>query len=368
MRVLFVDDEKQVLAGLERTMFMADRDWGVAFAGSGAEALATLQAQPADVVVSDMRMPLMDGAELLRRVRDSCPRTIRIILSGHTEQEAALRSLDVAHQFLAKPCDGDALIEAIDRAVALQLLLDDPAVQAVAGRIGGLPSAPRMFAQLNRLLGDASTGVAQVAAVVESDPALAAKVLQLANCAFFGNGHRVIEIKDAVNRLGISLLRTLVLASEVFHSGAGDSADAIRADAVRASRLAVAVGRGHAAEDVVTTAALLANVGALLPDIARLCRDADPQGRGFPSHAEIGAYLLGVWGLPGAIVEAVAHHRDPHRVAHRQFDAVGVVHVAVALAHGVAPDLDYLQSMGVAAQLPRWQAACVQIREAEQVS
>lgn len=366
MRVLFVDDEKQILAGLERTLFMADRDWDVAFANSGAEALAMLHAQPADVVVSDMRMPMMDGAELLRRVRDSCPRTIRIILSGHTEQEAALRSLGVAHQFLTKPCEGDALIEAIDRAVALQLLLGDPAVQAVVGRIGSLPSAPRMFERLNRLLGDASAGIAQVAEVVESDPALAAKVLQLANCAFFGNGRRVVDLREAVSRVGIGLLRTLVLASEVFHSDAGDSADAIRARAVRASRLAAVVGKGHAAEDVVTTAALLANVGALLPDIDRLCRDADPQGCGFPSHAEIGAYLLGVWGLPGTIVEAVAHHRDPRRVAHRQFDTIGVVHVAVALANGLAPEQEYLQSMGMAAQLPRWQAACAQVREAEQ--
>ncbi|MBN6148792.1 HDOD domain-containing protein [Xanthomonas sp. AmX2] len=367
MRVLFVDDEKQVLAGIERTLFMADRDWDVAFAGSGAEALTTLAGAPADVVVSDMRMPLMDGAELLRRVRERWPRTIRIILSGHTEQEAALRSLDVAHQFLAKPCDGDALIEAIDRAVALQVLLADPAVQAVAGRIGGLPSAPRMFERLNRLLGDCNCGVAQIAEVVEGDPALAAKVLQLANCAFFGNGHRVNDIKDAVGRIGISLLRTLVLASEVFHSDGGDSADAIRTNAVRASRLAAAIAKGYASEDIVVTAALLANIGRLLPDIDRLCRDADPDSSGFPSHAEIGAYLLGVWGLPGAIVEAVAHHHCPGRVEHRQFDAVGVVHVAVALARGEAPDADYLQAMGVAAELPQWQAACARIREAEQI-
>ena len=82
MRVLFVDDEERVLAGIERTVFMADRDWDVAFAASGAEALTKLASQPADVVVSDMRMPLMDGAELLRRVRDTWPSAIRIILSG----------------------------------------------------------------------------------------------------------------------------------------------------------------------------------------------------------------------------------------------------------------------------------------------
>lgn len=358
MRVLFVDDEERVLAGIGRTMFMADRDWEVAFATSGAEALDRLASQPADVVVSDMRMPLMDGAELLRRVRDTWPSAIRIILSGHTEQESALRSLDVAHQFLAKPCDGDALIQSIDRAVGLQTLLRDKAIQDVVGRIGSLPAAPRMYEQLNRQLCDGTADIGQIAAIVQSDPALAAKVLQLANCAFFRIGHDVTAINEAVVHIGLNTLRTLVLASEVFRGSACAEVNAMRVRAVRASRLAGEIGKPYSARETVTTAALLADVGLLLPDVRSLCREVDTEGKGFPSHAEVGAYLLGMWGLPGAIVEAVAHHHSPQRVGHSVFDAVGVVHVAVALSKGTEPDHEYLDRMGVADQLPYWKAAC----------
>lgn len=357
MRVLFVDDEERVLAGIERTVFMADRDWDVAFAASGAEALTKLASQPADVVVSDMRMPLMDGAELLRRVRDTWPSAIRIILSGHTEQESALRSLDVAHQFLTKPCDGDALIQSIDRAVGLQKLLRDKAIQEVVGRIGSLPAAPRMYERLNRLLCDGSADIGQIAGIVQGDPALAAKVLQLANSAFFRIGHDVTDISEAVVHIGLNTLRTLVLASEVFRGGACADVDAMRIRAVRASRLAGEIGKPFAPRETVTTAALLADVGLLLPDVGRLCGEVDVEGKGFPSHAEVGAYLLGMWGLPGTIVEAVAHHHRPHRVSHSSFDAVGVVHVVVALSKGSEPDHEYLSKMGVADQLPRWKAA-----------
>jgi HD-like signal output (HDOD) protein len=357
MRVLFVDDEERVLAGIERTVFMAERDWEVEFATSGAEALGKLASQAADVVVSDMRMPLMDGAELLRQVRNRWPCAIRIILSGQTEQEAALRLLDVAHQFLAKPCEGDALIESIDRAVDLQKLLRNRALQEVVGRVGSLPTAPRMYERLNRLLCDGTADISQIAAAIQHDPALTAKVLQLGNSAFFHVGHDVIDINEAMVRIGLNTLRTLVLASEVFRSDVHPDADAMRARAVRASRLAGEIGKQYAAPQTVTTAALLADVGLLLPEIERLCQEVDAEGKGFPSHAEVGAYLLGVWGLPSVIVEAVAHHRHPGRVSHGGFDAVGVVHVAVALSKGQAPDEEFLEMTGMAEQVAVWRKA-----------
>ncbi|HSX65404.1 MAG TPA: HDOD domain-containing protein [Pseudoxanthomonas sp.] len=365
MRVLFVDDEEKVLAGMERTLFMADLGWDAEFARSGAEALERLAARPADVVVSDMRMPIMDGGELLRRVRDGWPCAVRIILSGHTEQEAALRSLDVAHQFLSKPCDGEAMIEAIQRAVNLQTLLRDKAIQEVVGRIGSLPAAPRMYERFNRLLSDGTSNIGQISAVVQSEPALAAKVLQLANCAFFRIGHDVADIHEAVVHIGLNTLRTLVLASEVFRSCCCGQADAMRMRAVRASRLAAAIAEPYALIETVTSAALLADVGRLLPGVDRLCEEVDVDGTGFPSHAEVGAYLLGMWGLPGAIIEAVAHHHAPGRVNHSEFDAVGVVHVAVTLSQGLQPDLEYLQKMRVADRLPAWQQACRTVLEGE---
>lgn len=360
MRILFVDDEERVLAGIERTLFMADRDWDVDFAHSGAEALEKLAANPADVVISDMRMPLMDGAQLLRQVRDNWPRSIRIVLSGYTERDAALRALDVAHQFLSKPCSCDSIVETIDRAVDLHELLHDTTIRSIVGRIDALPAAPRMYIKLAGLLADENSDIGQISETVRSDPALAAKALQLANSAFFHGDRNITDIEDAVERIGFNMLSKLVLANEVFSDGDRPDIDALRLRAVRASRLAGTICPPFAPAETATTAALLADVGKLLPDIDRLCAEADAEGSGFPTHAEVGAYLLGVWGLPPTIVEAVAHHHRPARVNHSAFDAVGVVHVAVALVNDEALDEDYLRKMGVADNLPRWTAACRQ--------
>jgi len=358
MRVLFVDDEDRVLAGIERTLFMADRDWELDFATSGAEALSKLAVRAADVVISDMRMPLMDGAELMRRVREGWPTAIRIILSGETEHSGALHSLEVAHQFLAKPCDGDTLVETIDRAVNLQSLLRHQAVQEVIGRIGSLPAAPRMYLKLSGLLRDGNAGIGRFAEIVRGDPALAAKVLQLANCAFFHSGHEITSIPEAVTRIGLDTLRAVVLTSEIARAHAGADADALQSRAFRASCLAAEIGGSYAPVETVVAAALLAEVGLLLPQIQRLCEAADSDGQRFPSHAEVGAYLLGLWGLPWAIVEAVAHHLQPARGLQRRFDAIGVVHVAVALSQGNTPDEAFLQQMGVAEHLNTWRDAC----------
>ena len=358
MRVLFVDDEDRVLAGIERTLFMADRDWEVDFATSGAEALGKLAIRPADVVVSDMRMPLMDGAELMRQVRDSWPNAIRIILSGETDHSGALHSLEVAHQFLAKPCDGDTLIETIDRAVSLQALLQHQAVQAVVGRIGSLPAAPRMYLKLSGLLRDGNAGIGRFAEIVRGDPALAAKVLQLANCAFFRSGHQITSIPEAVTRIGLDTLRAVVLTTEIARAHAGVDADAVQSRAFRASCLAAEIGGAYAPVETVAAAALLAEIGLLVPQVQRLCEAADTDGQGFPSHAEVGAYLLGLWGLPWAIVEAVAHHLQPARGLQRRFGPIGVVHVAVALSQDNVPDEAFLQQMGVAEHLDAWRNTC----------
>lgn len=358
MRVLFVDDEKRVLAGIERILFMADRDWELEFAISGAEALSKLGVRAADVVISDMRMPLMDGAELMRQIRERWPTTIRIILSGETEHAGALHSLEVAHQFLAKPCDGDTLIQTIDRAVNLKALLQHQAVQAVVARMGSLPAAPRLYLKLSGLLRDGNAGIGRFAEIVQGDPALAAKVLQLANCAFFHAGHEVTSIPEAVTRIGLDTLRAVVLTTEIARAHAGVDADALQSRAFRASCLAAEIGKAYAPVETVAAAALLAEIGLLLPQIQRLCEAADSGGQGFPSHAEVGAYLLGLWGLPWAIVEAVAHHLQPARAAQGRFDAIGVVHVAVALSKGSAPNEDFLQTMGVSEHLSAWRDAC----------
>ena len=125
INILFVDDESNILQGLQRMLRPMRHDWQMYFAESGADALALLAENPIDVVISDMRMPRMDGAQLLHDIRDRYPQIVRIILSGYSEKEMIVRSVHSAHQYLMKPCDPEILRETISRACALRDLLAD---------------------------------------------------------------------------------------------------------------------------------------------------------------------------------------------------------------------------------------------------
>jgi CheY-like chemotaxis protein len=188
----------------------------MAFVGGGRQALAEFEKQPFDVVVSDMRMPDVDGAALLKEIQRRYPRTVRIVLSGHTEAETALRTIPIAHQFLTKPCDADLLKAVIERACSLQAMLEDEVIRDLVGGLGGLPSAPRIFTELTAALADPNRALAEVAGILEQDVAMCANILQLVNSSFVGLGRRMSSVRDAVVYLGARTLKQLVLSVEVF--------------------------------------------------------------------------------------------------------------------------------------------------------
>ncbi len=358
MQVMFVDDEPRVLSGIERALMMTDEDWGCRFVHSGQEALAMLEDLPADVVVSDMRMPFMDGAELLRQVRERWPSTIRIILSGYSDADATLRMLDVAHQFVAKPCDSTALLGTVENAMRIRAMCTDPCVLDVVGRVSRLPAAPKVFTELCRMMADPDSNTHHIAELLGSDPALSAKILQLANSAYFARGNPVHDVGQAIARLGLNNVRLLVLASQVFADGQeGSLIETLQHRALLTCHLATEIAlQMGAAKSPAPAAALLAQVGLTIPEL----RDNDVVGLttacNTPLYVAVGAYLLAMWGLPMEIVNAVADHRNPGRCAVSDFDATGVVHVATSLAQGEAPDFAYLEKVGVADKWPEWQA------------
>ena len=207
--ILFVDDEPMVLQGLQRMLRPHRAIWDMSFATSGAEALAMLEGKPFDAVVTDMRMPGMDGATLLEQVRERYPAAIRIVLSGYFEQEAAMRALPVAHQFLAKPCDPMKLRHAIERTVGFVGLLPDVALRRVVGAIGKLPTLPRTSALLVQSLQNPDVQMDEIAAIVERDVGITAKILQLVNSAFFCLPNYVTSVRMAVSYLGLDTLKQL---------------------------------------------------------------------------------------------------------------------------------------------------------------
>jgi putative nucleotidyltransferase with HDIG domain len=385
-RVLFVDDEAQILEGLQDTMRRWRREWDMTFVIGGAPALEELERRPYDVVVSDMRMPGMDGATLLQHVQDRYPGVIRMILSGHSELESALRAAHVAHQFLAKPCDAAELRRVIDRTIQLRSLMHDEALLRVATGARTLPSVPACYEQLSAAINDPDAAVEAIGELIESDVAMCAKVLQLVNSAFFGLGRRIENAREAAVYLGTTTLRNLVLSVEIFDTWKPDpplpgfSVEGMATHSARVAKVASALPESTEDRESAFTAGLLHDVGKLLlatyrrDDMARLIEAANCGGRSFHAverellgltHAELGAYLLGLWGLPDTVVEAVAFHHAPERLSRRGFDPVGIVYVANQLVaageHGGEwePDEEgraYVDEAGLGDRLDGWRA------------
>ena len=220
-RILFVDDESRVLDGLKRSLRSKRDVWEIAFAASGTAAIEELQRGQFDVVVSDMRMPNMDGAEFLHRVAAIQPQAARIVLSGQMEEDAATRAATVAHRFLNKPCEPAALEAAIARTLDLRDLLGSEELRLCVGGMVTLPSLPTACVALNRVLGDKNRSIADVSAIVEADVGMAAKVLQLVNSAFFGASRRVSDVQQAVSYLGMNTIRNLVMVQSLFRELGG---------------------------------------------------------------------------------------------------------------------------------------------------
>lgn len=382
-RILFVDDEAPVLDALKDLLRKYRGTWDMSFVTSGAEALAILGEAPVDVVVSDMRMPGMDGTALLSEVKARYPATARLVLSGHADRETVVRALPVVQQYLSKPCDSDVLRKAIDRTCALQARLHDPAMRTLVGRLGTLPSVPRIYQELTALLARDDVSLARIAAVVEQDPAMVAKMLQLVNSAYFGLARRITSIEQAASYLGLQLVKSLALTAHVFGATAptpaGFRIEHLQRTALSTARVAARLAAKGDAEDAFA-AGVMCDVGQMvlasaLPDQFALAltsavaegrplHEVEPAAYGV-THADVGAYLLGVWGLPLQVVEAVAYHHAPSAAPPESRDLVRSVHVAGALVAwhyalatdpGATDTLDraFLEASGGLDDLPRW--------------
>jgi HD-like signal output (HDOD) protein/CheY-like chemotaxis protein len=357
-RILFVDDDPNVLTGLRNVLRTKRREWEMVFALGPEEAIANLSKGSFDVVVSDMRMPRMDGATLLGKVKELQPWAVRMILSGQTELESAMKSVFVAHMFLSKPCDPALLQSVVDRACRLNSILRSDELRATAGKVQMLPTAPKTYVALNGALVAPTCSVAMIVQIIERDVGLSAKLLQLVNSAFFGLPKRISSLTDTVTYLGFATIKNLALALETF-SAAAKTSGLSEARLMALQQHSLLTGQIAQQIDAKATkktegaflAGVLHEVGSLL-EVKQTPEEAlfEPVER-----ALLGAYLLGLWGLPHAIIEAVAYHKQPQLVAHSAFELVDIIYVADHLATeaqsgGTADqslDLDYLRGIGV---------------------
>jgi HD-like signal output (HDOD) protein/ActR/RegA family two-component response regulator len=388
-KILFVEDNEVLLELYGMLLNDARDQWQTTLAPDGKSALKLLEQTTFDVVASDMQMPGMSGVELLTEVRRRHPRTSRVIISGFTDQAEAADSLNCTHLFIPKPFDVKLLRATLSRIGSLDAYLKDDKLRGLAGKMRTLPSFPTLYLDIMREIESPNSSIQAIANIVAKDPGITAKILQVANSAAIGLPETVRDPAEAVQQLGMTTVRSLVLSAQVYGSYAPGrlrsfSAEALWLHLMKCSDLARTIMRRERAEFAETedafTAAMLHDMGKLmladsLPDEFARALALAAEEKISPTeaeqavfgatHAGLAAYLFGLWGLPAAIVEAVAFHHTPEKSELKKCTALTAVHVANAFynENGIAPlNEAYLAEIGVSDRLQEWRETAAELQ------
>lgn len=388
-RILFVDDELKILKGLKRALYKKRAIWEMFFVNSGQEALDFLEENGVHVIVSDMRMPQMTGAELLNIVKDRYPWVVRIVLSGHSDINLVIKSVLPAHQFLSKPCEPDKLELVINRAMDLSSIINNKRVKALITRLDTIPTIPSLYQELVDELNKEEPELSRVGETIAADMAMSAKVLKLVNSSFFGISRKVTSPAQSVRMLGLNIIKALVLYEHIFtvYEDAPKEElflQELWAHSLSCANLASLFSLQHNPQDKDMAATAL--IGGMLHDLGkmilacnfpreykkvlstakesgRLLWDVETQLFG-TTHAEVGAYLMGLWGLPQPVVEAIAFHHFPLAPT-TEFRPVTAVYAANILEASSgyhdrtmvqqAVDFDYIGKLGLVENWKAWE-------------
>ncbi len=387
--VLFVDDDPSCLSAIRRLLMPMRRYWDLQFAGSGAEALQLLEQRQCDVIVTDMKMPEMDGATLLNKAMEIQPDMVRIMLSGHSEQRRIMKAIGPMHQFLAKPCPAEKLISTINRTIALRRIVKNDKLKGVVSRLESIPSLPELYSELSAEINSPDASLGRVAKIIARDPGMTAKILQIINSAYFGLPKKVQNIQQAVNLLGMEIISALVLNTQVFSKFQVTGSKVFSSEALwqhninvalTAKAIAEAEGCAREVQDQAFMGGMLHDIGKLIlqttfmqeyDDVILAAAEAgislwEAELRYFDaSHTEVGAYLLGLWGLSDEIIEIVAYHHLPGYGYSTTFNALTAVHIANSLdseVNRIYPliqtselDMEYLASLDIDDEHEKWQ-------------
>ena len=392
--LLFVDDQREILNALRRTLMQQLDEWDVYVALGGDEALQMMETISFDVVVTDIKMPSMNGVDFLELVSSRHPDTLRFVLSGYTERDLIYKTIGNVHQFLSKPVDTEVLINTLKSAIQLRGLMKNEELRTLVSGLKGLPSLGELYQELMDALCSAQVSLNEVSDIVQKDVALSARVMHLVNSSFFGTPTYVTGPAHAVSLLGTEVMKGLVMSSFVFSAfdEEGASSFSIREFekhcynvGVLAKRIAEEETDNHLIIDDAFVAGLLHDVGKLIlasstPDEFEKMYIFSEQ-RGVPmtlvtserfnaTHAEIGSYLLGIWGFRNNIASAVGSQSNLDACEDVSFSPATAVHIAneflkhVSLLDEHVP-LDtlnerYLEKIGLSHRVDHWKKVCTQ--------
>ncbi|WP_419797699.1 MAG: HDOD domain-containing protein [Terasakiella sp.] len=388
--ILFVDDESNILQGMRRGLHSRRKDWKMSFALGPHEALDVLNTKDVDIIVTDMRMPDMDGAELLTKTCEISPDTARVVLSGYSKDDMTMRAVGPAHQYLAKPCDFDILTTTLERLITLREKINNKKIRSLITGMQTLPSLPHVYENLiNELENPASTN-RSIAEIIAQDLGLRSQILKVCNSAFFGLPQHVDNLETAVSLLGLNTLRSMVLLSGIFKASDMSTTsqtimEKLCSNSLQIAAIAQLIGKKSDLDsrscDLISCAGTLSHIGSLIiatiwpHDFLKAIKMAEDNNASIDQyereiigvdHAAIGAYFLGLWGFPLEVCEAVAFHHRPELTKLKKQPVLACLHISqhltkifaqekidLALLEG-GLDHTFLASQGLTLSIDEW--------------
>lgn len=394
-KILFVDDERNVLDGLRRLFHNMSGEWEMHFAMSAGEALEMFKTNSFDAIVSDMRMPEMDGAQLLSEIMRRSPFTARFVLSGQSEKEAILRSVGPAHQFFSKPCNVQFIKDTIRNSLDLRDILHNQEITGIISQIKSLPSIPQVYVSIVEELQKPDPSMHKVSELIQADLGLGTKILQMVNSSFFGLPNHISSIQQAVSFLGMDIIKAMVFSVKVFSQFQSSIISPALLDALMKHSLIVGRYTKNIIEAEQGNKYDIENafISGCFHDVGKLvfCAYMPKKYRQVPAyiaehhcgedeaeravigatHGEVGAYMLGLWGLKDVVVEAILFHHSPSMCRNPAPQLLPAVHFSNCLyyqAHEndnkdrempiAVIDREYFEKHGISAKLDAWRELC----------
>lgn len=350
-KILFVDDDPLIIRGLSRSLDQYDEMWDVEFVLSGEEALTTLETNQFDAIVTDLLMPKMNGLVLLEAVQKKYPQILRFVLSGNANDVNSVKAAFFVHQVFPKPCPMDQLFNRVEDACKLKDKLNNPNLIRLVTSIHSLPSRPKLFNKLLAELYLDEPNLKVISEIISKEPSMSAKALQLVNSAFFGLSSKITDIDQAVRLLGINTITALVFSSQIFAEYENsefmpESINNLWDHSIHVSQFAYQIAEKLALSkqqrENAQVSGLLHDIGKLLGLRIPMYYEQFIEKQGYlsvedeyrefgTSHAELGAYLLGIWGLPLSIVESVLLHHNPENMLSKECNSLTALHLANGL-------------------------------------
>ncbi|MEM9444239.1 MAG: response regulator [Verrucomicrobiota bacterium] len=385
--ILFVDDDKDSLYALQRELRPLEDKWEILYISRPSEAISTLESRKIDIIISDMRMPFMNGSELLNYVMFRFPETIRFILSSFADQDLVIKCIGSTHQYLAKPCKLEVIENTITQAIKTRQSMKREALSRFVAKIGHFPRIPPMYVKMIEKVQDPNVKTVDFIKIIELDPIVSAKIICTANSSYFKLPDNIATLEAAIQHLGIDMIKHLVLALKAFDALKVPDFYSFKDDKLWNHSLEVAnisqklfqlEGFSAVEQQTAFISGLLHDIGKQVlasnfPDeygeAVELSLDTEldsliaEQGCFEVNHADVGGYLLALWGLPDPIVEAIFLHHSPRSSSNQNFSPLYAVHVANYLAHrrnrsahieNFILDVDLLNNIGVGNRIEKW--------------